>query len=67
MRRHNGEKPFKCSVCDKRFSQRSITQTHEKTHDDERPFECILEGCNKQFTLRGNMKVGRLLPFVVRT
>ncbi|XP_049587731.1 adult enhancer factor 1 [Syngnathus scovelli] len=41
------EKPYSCSVCDKRFSNCSHLAAHVRTHTGERPYMC--EICRKSF------------------
>ena len=39
---HNGEKPYACSLCPKRFGRKSHVAPHERTHTGEKPYACSM-------------------------
>lgn len=50
------QKKHKCKVCDKRFTRPSSLQTHMYSHTGEKPFQCEVEGCGRQFSVVSNLR-----------
>ncbi|KAL1404550.1 hypothetical protein pipiens_018827, partial [Culex pipiens pipiens] len=48
MRRHTGERPYRCDICDKGFPRSSDLQCHRRTHTGEKPCLCTI--CGKGFS-----------------
>ncbi|XP_026482582.1 zinc finger protein 91-like [Ctenocephalides felis] len=48
LEQHMPVQSHSCTFCSDTFTDSSALEIHQKTHTDEKPFECII--CNKAFT-----------------
>ena len=54
VRVHNGEKPFKCDVCQSQFLLSHHLKNHMRLHTGEKPFKCLL--CGGEYSQYGNLQ-----------
>ena len=63
LKRHSGEKSYKCNQCDFASSQASNLRRHLKTHSGEKSYKC--NQCNYAPSRAANMRI-QLKPFLIR-
>jgi len=56
MRIHLGIKPYRCEICQRKFTQLSHLQQHIRTHTGDKPYKCRHPGCTKAFSQLSNLQ-----------
>lgn len=55
------EKPFRCARCHKKFSHEIALENHIMKHKNvNKPFKCHLEGCEKAYAYKADLKIHAL-------
>lgn len=54
-RTHSGEKPYKCTICARRFATATEKRTHEELHNGGKPHKCPWPGCERAFADSSNL------------
>jgi len=49
-------KTYTCIVCGEQYNDINVILVHVGLHSKQRPFKCERHGCNKSFTVKGNLK-----------
>ncbi|CAG0904714.1 unnamed protein product [Cyprideis torosa] len=52
---HTGERPYKCSICEKAYARSDRLQRHERSHFDKKPYKC--SACGEGFSAAFNVKI----------
>ncbi|KAL1917060.1 uncharacterized protein VTP21DRAFT_5258 [Calcarisporiella thermophila] len=57
IKTHTGDRPYQCSVCNKRFSEPNVRAQHMRTHTGEKPYKCPMEGCHRSFSIKAALTI----------
>jgi uncharacterized Zn-finger protein len=49
IRKHTGDKPYKCNVCGKAFSETGNLQRHIRKHTGDKPYKCDVCGVSVSY------------------
>lgn len=52
-----GDRPYKCDICSKRFSEPNTLTQHIRTHTNEKPYVCDFPNCGKSFAIAGSLTI----------
>jgi KRAB domain-containing zinc finger protein len=52
---HTGDKPYMCSICDKRYARMSDLKVHLRSHTGERPYTCTQ--CKKNYITSSHLRM----------